>query len=171
MRKLVLLAALAVALALPTAAFASHESSNKLVFAPVAGSPSPDAAGSGVINYIKGTSGEEPDTSWSSAFRFSGLETNTTYTFVVRGRFTDATAFSGICSFTTNGAGNGSCASQFSGLQRLAIAQLRLGDATGTPVLQATRQTVLAGPGSISSDGGCREPDQAGNTCTAPGRT
>ncbi len=39
---------------------AAHESNNRLTFAPVAASPSPDAAGSGVINYIKGTSGEEP---------------------------------------------------------------------------------------------------------------
>lgn len=170
MRKLVLLATMAVALALPTAVFASHESSNKLVFAPVAGSPSPDAAGSGVINYIKGTSGEEPDTSWSSTFRFSGLTADTAYTVVVRGRFLDPGAFSGICSFTTNGSGTGSCASQFTGLQRLAIAQLRLGGATGAAVLQATRQAVVTGPGSITSDGGCREPDQAGNTCTAPGR-
>ena len=170
MRKLVVLAALAVALALPATAFAAHESNNKLDFAPVAGSLSPAALGSGVINYIKGTSGEEPDTSWSSAFRFSGLASDTTYTVVVRGQFADATAFSGLCSFTTNGTGNGSCASQFTGLQRLAIAQLRLGDATGTAVLQATRQAVVAGPGSITSDGGCREPDQAGSTCDAPGR-
>lgn len=170
MRKLVLLATMAVALALPAAAFASHESSNKLEFAPVASSPSPDAAGSGVINYIKGTSDVEPDTSWSSAFHFSGLAADTAYSVVVRGRFADATAFSAICSFTTNGSGSGSCASQFTGLQRLAIAQLRLGDVTGATVLQATRQAVVAGPGSITSDGGCREPDQSGNTCTAPGR-
>jgi hypothetical protein len=41
----------------------------------------------------------------------------------------------------------------------------------GTAVLQATRQAVLpGGPGAITSDGGCREPDQGGSTCEAPGR-
>jgi hypothetical protein len=168
-RKLIALLGLVALLALPATALAAHESNNKLVFAPVAGSPAPDAAGGGVINYIKGTSDEEPDTAWSSAFRFSGLAPDTTYTVVVRGRFADAAAFSAICEFTTNPSGVGTCQSQFLGLQRLAIAQLRLGGASGAPVLQATRQAVVSGPGSITSDGGCREPDQGGSTCEAPG--
>lgn len=172
MRKLVVFAALALALVLPASAFAAHESNNKLVFAPVAGSPSPDASGSGAINYIKGASGEESGTAWSSAFRFTGLTPGETYSVVVRGRFADAAAFSGICTFSANAAGVGACRSEFLGLQRLAIAQLRLGGETGTPVLQATRQAVVpGGPGSITSDGGCREPDQMGNTCAAPGQS
>ncbi len=170
MRKLVVFAALALALVLPVSAFAAHESNNKLVFDPVAGSSLPDASGSGAINYVKGVSGEEPDTVWTSAFRFAGLTPDATYTVVVRGRFADAAAFSGICTFTANEAGVGACRSEFLGLQRLAIAQLRLGSETGTPILQATRQAVVAGPGSITSDGGCREPDQAGATCAAPGQ-
>ena len=169
MSRLFALVGLVMLLALPASALAAHESNNKLTFAPVAGSPSPDAAGGGVINYIKGISGEEPDTAWSSSFRFNGLAPATAYTVVVRGRFADATAFSAICDFTTNGAGSGGCQSNFLGLQRLAIAQLRLGGVGGTPVLQATRQAVVAGPGAITSDGGCREPDQAGSTCDAPG--
>ena len=48
--------------------------------------------------------------------------------------------------------------------------QKLLADLNGTPVLQATRQAVVTGPGSITSDGGCREPAQAGSTCEAPGR-
>ena len=171
MRKLIALFGLVALLALPASALAAHESNNKLTFAPVAGSLAPDGAGSGIINYIKGTSEDEPDTAWSSAFRFSGLAPDTTYTVVIRGQFADATAFSAICELTTNGSGNGACQSQFLGLQRLAIAQLRLGGVGGTPVLQATRQAVLpGGPGAITSDGGCREPDQAGSTCEAPGR-
>jgi len=161
-------AAAALSQALP--ASASHESSNHLTFAPVATSPTPTASGSGVINYVKGTSGVEPDTQWTSSFRFTGLTSGSGYTVVVRGRFADPTVFSGICSFTATPAGTGSCAEQFTGLQRLAIAQLRLGGATGTPVLQATRQAVATGPGSIISRGGCREPDQAASTCEAPGR-
>lgn len=101
---------------------------------------------------------------------YSGLTPSTGYTVVVRGRFADPATFSGICSFTTNAQGNGSCHSRFTGLQRLAISQLRIGGETGAPVLQATRQAVASGPGSIVSRGGCREPDQAGSTCTAPGR-
>ncbi len=172
MRKIVtvLLAMFAVAALAALPALAAHESNNALTFAPVAGSPSPAAAGTGVINYIKGISEEEPNTAWSSSFRFQGLEPDTTYTVVVRGRFADPTAFSAICSFTTNAAGAGSCSESFIGLQRLAIAQLRLGGVSGTPVLQATRQAVVSGPGEIVSRGGCREPDQMGSTCAAPGR-
>ena len=170
MRKFIALLGLVALLAVPATALAAHESNNKLVFAPVAGSPALDGAGSGVINYIKGISEKEPDTAWSSAFRFSGLAPDTAYTVVVRGRFADPAVFSAICEFTTNASGIGGCESQFTGLLRLAIAQLRLGGANGAPVLQATRQAVVSGPGSITSDGGCREPDQAGSTCQAPGR-
>ena len=170
MRKLIALLGLVALLAVPATALAAHESNNKLVFAPVAGSLAPDGAGNGVINYIKGISEEEPDTAWSSAFRFSGLAPDTAYTVVVRGRFAAPTVFSAICEFTTNANGIGGCQSRFTGLQRLAIAQLRLGGVGGTSVLQATRLAVVSGPGSITSDGGCREPDQAGGTCAAPGR-
>lgn len=154
--------------ALPAAA--SHESSNHLTFAPVVGSSTPSASGQGEINYVKGASGDKPDTQWTSSFRFSGLTSGTTYTVGVKGRFADATAFSGLCSFTANASGTGTCTNRFTGLQRLAVAQLRVGGNTGAAVLQATRQAVLSGPGSIESSGGCREPDQMGSTCAAPGR-
>ncbi len=160
-------AAALATLALP--ASAAHESNNRLQFAPVAESPSSNASGAGTINYVKGTSGEEPFTEWTSSFRFNGLAAETGYSVVIRDRFADDGTFSAICSFTTNSTGAGSCTSRFTGLQRLAIAQLRL-TSTGAPVLQATRQIVVAGPGSITSSGGCREPDQAGTTCAAPGR-
>ena len=169
MRKLIVLAGLALALVVPATVFAAHESNNKLSFEPTATSSLPGASGSGVINYVKGISGTEPDTAWTSAFRFSGLTPDAMYTVVVRGRFADPTVFSGICTFSANAAGVGTCQSDFLGLQRLAIAQLRVGGETGVAVLQATRQAVVAGPGSITSDGGCREPDQAGSTCAAPG--
>lgn len=154
----------------PTA-LAAHESNNRLTYTPVAGSASPDASGRGVINFVKGASGEEPDTKWTSSFRFSGLLGDTTYTVIVKGRFAVATESSAICSFTTTTSGNGGCTARFTGLRRLAVSQLVTGDsAAGVPVLQATRQAVLAGPGSITSRGGCREPEQAGSTCVAPGR-
>lgn len=154
------------------AAMAAHESSNHLSYTPAASSNSPGASGRGVINYVKGTSGEEPDTEWTSSFRFSGLVGDTTYTVIVKGRFAVATESSAICSFTTTTSGDGGCAARFTGLQRLAVSQLVTGDtAAGVPVLQATRQAVLpGGPGSITSSGGCREPEQGGSTCVAPGR-
>lgn len=159
-------AAALATLALP--ASAAHESNNRLLFAAV-GTTVGTASGTGTINYVKGTSGDEPDTQWTSSFRFTGLTADTGYTVVVKGRFQDAGLFSSICSFTTNSTGVGSCTSRFTGLRRLAVAQLRT--SSGTAVLQATRQSVLPGqPGSITSSGGCREPDQAGTTCTAPGR-
>lgn len=161
-------AAALAAFALP--ASAAHESNNHLVFAPVATSANPDASGTGTINYVKGTSGDEPDTEWTSSFRFTGLSVDTTYSVVVKGRFADATAFSEICRFTTNGTGVGSCTSRFTGLKRLAVAQLRMNSSTGAPVLQATRHPIAGGPGSITSSGGCREPEQGGSTCAAPGR-
>jgi hypothetical protein len=144
-------------------ALASHESNNELTFAPVAGSPSPDASGAGVVNYVKGQSTEEPDTAWTSALHFAGLVPTTTYTVFVFGR-------GGICTFTTNAIGRGSCNSTFVSLPRFGIAQLRLGGDNGTPVLQATRLAVLSGPGQIISRGDCRDADQELSLCAAPGR-
>ncbi len=66
--------------------------------------------------------------------------------------------------------GNGGCATAFTGLEKLGVSQLVTGaDASGAPVLQATRQGLAMGPGSITSSGGCREPAQGGSTCAAPG--
>ena len=68
-------AAALAAFALP--ASATHESNNHLTFAPVAASANPDASGTGMINYVKGTSGVEPFTEWTSSFRFTGLTADT----------------------------------------------------------------------------------------------
>lgn len=127
---------------------ASHESVNRLTFAPVSGSPSPTGAGTGVIEF-KG--GAEPTSRWTATFQFEGLEPDTPYSVVVQGRFgangTEAAmAFSEICSFRTDAAGAGGCWYYPVGLARLNVAQLRLGDAAGPPVLQATRATPPASP-------------------------
>ena len=143
---------------------ATHESNNELTYAPV-GTLAPDATGSGIINYVKGLSGEEPNTVWNSSFHFTGLAPDTQYTVTVKGRVP-----SGICTFTTRTTGDGSCENQFKSLPKLAVSQLHLGAETGLVVMQATRQSVVAGPGDIISRGACREPAQAGSTCEAPGR-
>lgn len=147
-----ILAVVAVAVAAPTATLAApdHQGTNRLVFAPIVDSPSPRASGAGVVEFGGGV---EPRSKWSSAFRFAGLKPNTAYTVVVQGRrgfdgSEEAEAFSGLCSFRTDAAGAGGCWWYFRGLQRLDVAQLRLGDATGTPVAQATSDEP--GPGSIS---------------------
>ncbi len=160
---LVLFAAVSLGGLTALPALASHESNNALTFAPVTGSPSPGASGAGVINYVKGASTEEPNTVWTSSFHFAGLAPGTTYSVFVFSR-------GGICTFTSDAAGSGSCESTFVSLPMLGIAQLRLGGDAGPAVLQATRQAVSRGPGEIVSRGGCREPDQAGSTCQAPGR-
>lgn len=170
-RKLYTLPMLALLTALAFPAFAHHrESNNSLSFVPVAGSPSPGASGKGVVNFVLGASGETADESkWKATFNFKGLEPGTEYTVAVRGGLgTDPMAFSGICNFMTNVSGIGVCQNQFSGLQRLDVVQLRVGDENGQPVLQATRQATASGPGTIVSRGGCRE--EGGETCEAPGR-
>lgn len=114
---------------------AAHESSNSPSFAPVAISSAPDGGGQGVIGYVKGTSGEEPTTEWTSSFRFFDLTPGTACTVTVKGRFAIATASSAICSFTTTSSGDGGCSTRFTGLQRLAVSQLVTGDtAAGVPV-------------------------------------
>jgi hypothetical protein len=167
------IAAVVTAVLVSTAApptFASHEGDNSLTFAPVPQSPLPTAAGIGLINYVAGTSAIGPNSVWTSAFQFRGLTANAPYTVVVAGRFADPTAFSGLCSFTTDSSGNGGCGSQFLGLSRLTIAQLRWGNEAGLPVLQATWQTASFGPGSIDHQGDCEQPSGAGTVCQASGR-
>src|SRR3954447_21395650 len=141
MRKalLFLLAAVCLGATAALPAFASHEGNNELTFAPVAGWPSPDGSGSGIVNYVKGESTTEPDTAWTSSFHFAGLAPETTYAVVL---FMAGVPRSGICTFTSNLNGHGGGARTFETLDRFGSAQLRLGGETGTPVLQATRHAT-----------------------------
>ncbi len=163
--RLVLVAAAAgTLLAVASPASAAHESSNKLTFVGA-------ASGTGSINYVKGTSGEEPDSSWTSSFRFSGLAAGDAYVVTTRGRFTSATEDVAICDFVATSAGTGGCAARFTGLMRLGRADLYLGSGedgmviTGTSVATASRAA-----GNITSSPDCREPGQGGSQCAAPGR-
>lgn len=130
---------------------AAHESTNALVFAPVAGSPSPGAEGDGLIDF---RGGEEPRSRWSAQFRFRRLQPGTAYAVVVQGRFgedgsPEAGAFTPLCAFRTDGAGDGGCWWYHLGLRRVNAVQVRLGDGAGAPVVQATRDP--GGPGAITS--------------------
>lgn len=165
-------------LALP--AVAAHESSNRLDFDAVMGST---ADGGGRINYVKGASGDSEETSvWQQSLRFSGLAPGAGYSVVVKRGEGDGEVVPGnrdriICTFTATSSGTGTCTGRFLELRALAVAQLK--DAAGTIVAQATRTGApipaggtftTAAPGEITSDGGCREPEQGGSQCAAPGR-
>jgi hypothetical protein len=127
-----------------------HYGTNRLVFAPVGQDSAADAKGQGIVEY---RGGAEPDSRWRGSFRFKGLEPNRTYTVVVRGRFgaddpDEAGEFSPLCSFDVKDNGNGSCFWYFSGLARLDVVQLRLGDKNGAQEMQARRDGSL---GSIET--------------------
>jgi hypothetical protein len=173
------LAALPV-LALAPAASAAHESSNRLDFDAVDGSP---ADGGGRINYVKGASdGTEDGSVWQQSLRFTGLDAGQ-YAVVVKkgqgeGEQVPGTEDRTICTFTASTSGTGTCTGRFLELRALAVAQLQ--DASGTTIAQATRtgapnpgggSFTTAAPGEITSNGGCREPEQGGSQCTAPGRS
>lgn len=166
-------------LALAPTAFAAHESNNRLDFDAVGMST---ADGAGTINYVKGASdGTEENSVWQQSLRFTGLEPGT-YSVVVKRGEGDLEEAPGtrdrtICTFTATDSGTGSCTGRFLELRALAVAQLQ--DEDRKVVAQATRtgatnpnggKFTTAAPGEITSRGGCREPEQNGSTCTAPGR-
>src|SRR3954454_5534444 len=127
-----------------------HYGTNRLVFAPLGQDAASAAKGQGIVEY---RGGAEPDSRWRGTFRFKGLEPNGTYTVVVRGRFgadgSDAAGeVSPLCSFDVKDNGNGSCFWYFSGLARLDVVQLRLGDENGAQVMKASRDDGL---GSIET--------------------
>jgi len=168
-------------LALAPAAFAAHESNNRLDFDAVGMSSTAD--GAGTINYVKGASdGTEDNSVWQQSLRFTGLQPGTTYRVVVAkgagtGAMVPGTDPRIICTFTATVSGTGTCTGRFLELRAMAVAQLQ--NNLGEVVAQATRtgapnpaggKFTTAAPGAITSKGGCREPEQAGSQCTAPGR-
>lgn len=182
-RRLSAVAALAVLplVALVPPASAAHESSNRLDFDALVGFT---ADGGGRINYVKGASGESEENSvWQQSLRFTGLAAGTQYTVVVKKGEGDDETVPGsrdrlICTFTASTSGTGTCTGRFLELRALAVAQLqKAGDRT--VVAQATRTGApnppsgvftAAAPGEITSNGGCREPEQGGSQCVAPGQ-
>ena len=135
----------------PTTAQAlRHFGKNRLEFAPVAPFVLPDATGTGIIDY---EGGKEPSSQWRASFRFTGLEAGARYTVVIKGRFgepgsAEANAFTAVCAFTTDAAGEGDCFWYYRGMARLNVVQLRVGDEIGSPALEASRGR---GPGAIDT--------------------
>ena len=135
-----------------------HYGTNRLMFAPVGQGTASDAKGQGTVEY---RGGAEPDSRWRGSFRFKGLKPNRTYTVVVLGRFgaddsDEAGEFSPLCSFDVKDNGNGSCFWYFSGLARLDVVQLRIGDENGAQVMKASRDNSL---GSIETAPNRYSPD------------
>jgi len=153
---------LAIVAGAATIAYAVHETGNNvLTFAPVAGSFSPNAKGSGETSITQGKIDSAPGNGvddgtdvWKASFQFSGLKPRQMYTITVPGRY-DAPppAESGIVSFVTSSDGSSRTYFEFVGLARLGVARLRLGGDQGPVVLQATRAaggagTIVTQPGS-----------------------
>ena len=170
-------------LAFAPSASAAHESSNLLDFDAVTGADGvlTTADGGGRINYVKGASdGTEDGSVWQQSLRFTGLTPTAEYTVVIArgdgvGAQVPGTAPRTICTFLADQTGTGTCTGRFLELRALAVAQLKTG---GVVVAQATRTGApnpaggfftTAAPGEITSAGGCREPDQGGSQCLAPG--
>lgn len=146
-----LVAALLLTAGTHLSTLASHESTNILGFAPIAGSPIPAASGSGYITFH---GEEEPRSRWTVSFAFAGLAPDTAYVVVNQGRFGEdgepaATAFTALCDFQTDDLGNGGCWNYLLGLRRVNVIQLRAQHEDGAAVLQATR--APGGPGTITS--------------------
>ena len=148
---MMLLAAL-LALAWPgRPASAAHESTNTLIFEPVAGSTTPAAKGDGVIEY---RGGDVLDSRWTVQLRFTGLEPGAAYVAVLQGRFgatgtPEAELFTELCTVRASAAGEGGCWWYLVQMQHVDVVQLRVGSVDGAPIVQATRKGE--GPGSIVS--------------------
>jgi len=143
--------AMTLAFLLATSVHAAHESTNRLVFAPLASLAGSAAAGTGIVDYRGGSATESR---WTATFQFDELDPMETYVVAVQGRYGDdgspeAMEYTSICSFTTDASGSGGCWYYLVVLKHLSIVQLRIGTVAGEAVLQATRTDE---PGAITSE-------------------
>jgi hypothetical protein len=121
---------------------AAHEGNNR---AELSGS----AAGTALVNYAKGNG------SWTAGARVAGLAPGT-YTFTVTSP--NGMTVMPVCTFEADGRGTDGCSARLEVLGGFATAEIR--DAGGTVVSS----------GRFDRRGNCREADQAGSQCEAPGR-
>ena len=128
-------------------ASAAHNGNNR---AEVTGSGDPDAHGDAVVNYREGTG------TFNGTISVRSLDPGETYTFLVR---SPAGAETPICSDEASPGGVFSCSEQ----------DLRLGGFTRA-VVRDESGTEVAG-GMFDRRGNCRDPQQNGSQCNAPGRT
>ncbi|MDQ3644787.1 MAG: hypothetical protein M3356_04670 [Actinomycetota bacterium] len=147
MRRLHLLVAIALALFAfgPTTALAAHNGNNK---AEITGTGDPDAAGQAVVNYSEGTG------LFNGRITVRNLEPGETYRFFVRGAGGERL----VCEGEANRQGVFTCNAQQIALPGFTQAVVR--DSAGTEVAS----------GVFARRGNCRDPEQAGSLCKAPGQ-
>ncbi|HEV2528754.1 MAG TPA: hypothetical protein VGT61_09935 [Thermomicrobiales bacterium] len=128
---------------------AAHNGNNKASLTGTGGEA--DASGQSIVNYREGTG------TFNGKVSVTGLVPGATYTFLVRAPATAGGGETRVCSGEANAQGTFSCAAQDIALPGFVAAVVR--DATGTEV--AT--------GTYERRGNCRDPQQAGSQCNAPG--
>lgn len=148
---------------------ADHESLSTMTFAPSSEGESSTATGEGTIEYNGGT---EPDSRWTVTFQFTGLRPESRYVVVIEGRdgvdgSPRAAAFSPLCSFTTDRAGDGVCWNYLLGMRRVKHLQLRAEGEDGEPVLTATSRE--GGPGMIRHAPNRFSPSAIATPAASPG--
>jgi hypothetical protein len=129
-------------------ASAAHNGNNRAELGP---GTDANASGVAIVNYSEGRG------AFNGSVTVSGLEPGASYTFVVRlgaNEVTDQT----ICSGTADTAGTFTCNAQHVTLSGFSVAVLE--DALGGDV--AT--------GTFARRGNCRDPQQGGSQCDAPGQ-
>jgi hypothetical protein len=142
-RSLIALAVAAVALlGIASPASAAHNGNNK---AELVGD---GVTGTAIVNYSEGTG------TFNGTTRVSGLEPDTEYTFRVNGPAGPQT----ICTFTTDANGAGGCSEQ----------GLTLGGFGRAEIVDDTNTVVASG--IFERRGNCRDPQQGGTQCEAPGQ-
>ena len=131
----------------PTAS-AAHNGNNKAV---IAGTTDIDATGKAVVNYSEGQG------TFNGTITVRNLIAGATYTFQVSGTAASTPGVN-VCTGVANSQGTFTCGFQSTALPGFATAEVE--DVNGNVV--AT--------GTFDRGGNCRDADQAGSQCDAPGR-
>ena len=145
-RSFIALALAAIALlGIASPASAAHNSNNK---AELTGTTDPDITGVAIVNYQEGRG------TFNGSTRVDGLEPGEDYTF----RVTGPGGLQTICTFTANASGSGGCSEQ----------GLKLGGFTTAQIVDKNGTVVASG--TFARRGTCRDPQQGGELCEAPGQ-
>ncbi len=130
-----------------SSASAAHNGNNRAV---VTSAADPDATGKAVVNYSEGQG------TFNGTITVRNLEPGETYTFQVSG----AASGSGVdvCDGVANNQGTFTCS--FQGVDLLGFTNVEVEDENG----------VVVASGLFERAGNCRDADQAGSQCDAPGR-
>ncbi|MDQ3380098.1 MAG: hypothetical protein M3546_07220 [Actinomycetota bacterium] len=151
-RVIAVAAAFAALLVLAGAALAAHNGNNRAELVGVGAEA--DASGVAIVNYSEGQG------DFNGNVTVSGLMPNTVYSFYVVSP-AGVTIAPFVCTGTSDAAGVFTCSAQHRVLPGFATAQIRLGTAaTGTVVAS----------GTFERRGNCRDPEQGGSQCVAPGQ-